>query len=225
MFSRAVDVFVADLSAIEIDESVLSVAELGHSLDIAMSDELPEYLAAHTWLRRRLADYLGIPAEAIDFGIGENGEPTVTTPATDLEFSLAYTDWSAILAVAFRQRLGVDVRAVTGAELQPGDIARTLAPVEMQRYNDSLSPIRTFLQFMVRKEALRKVTRNGNPDDPRQLDVSGLSPVAVDEHVVTDINLGDGFVGAVAAPPGLTINLTIDTTADGAAFSFAAAAV
>jgi len=225
MFSRAVDVLVADLSAIEIDEGVLSVAELKHSLDIAMSDELPVYLAAHTWLRRRLAEYLEVPAESIEFGIGEQGKPIVEVPVTDLEFNFAYADWTGVLAVAFRRKVGVDIRAVTGAELEPGEIARTLSPTEIQRYDDALNPIRTFLQFIVRKEALAKATGDGVLDDPRSMDVSGLSPVAVDDHVITDINLGDGFVAAVASQPGLTINLTIDTTAEGAALSFAAAAV
>ena len=85
--------------------------------------------------------------------------------------------------------------------------------------------MRTFQQFLVRKEALAKATGDGVPADVRKLDVSGLSPVAVDDHVITDINLGDGFVAALAAQPGLTIDLTIDTTAEGASLEFAAAAV
>ena len=225
MFSRAVDVIVADLSTIEIDEGVLSVAELGHSLDIAMSEELPEYLAAHTWLRNRLADYLEVPAGDIEFGRGEHGKPAVIAPTTDLEFNLTYADRTGVLALAFRHPVGVDIRPVRGAELNPGEIARTLAPVELERYDQALNPMRTFLQFVVRKEALAKATGVGSPDDPRLSDMSGLSPVTVDDYVVTDLNLGDEFVAAVASQPGLTINLTIDTTTDDDALSFAAAAV
>ena len=225
MFSRAVDVFVADLSAIDIDESVLSVAELKHSLDIAMTDQLPEYLAAHTWLRKRLADYLEVPAGEIEFGVGEHGKPSVTTPATDLQFNLAYADWTGLLAMSFRHPVGVDIQPIKGTELSPGEIARTLAPVELERYDQALDPMRTFLQFLVRKEALAKASGIGSPEDPRQSDTSGLSPVTVGDQVVTDLNLGDGFVAAVASPPNLAIELTIDTTTEASALSFAVAAV
>jgi hypothetical protein len=225
LFSRVVDVFVADLSTIEIDEDVLSVAELGHSLDIAMSDQLPEYLAAHTWLRTRLADYLAVPAAEIEFGVGEHGKPSVSNPATDLEFNLAYADQTGLLAVAFRHPVGVDIRPLNGVELNEGDIPRNLAPIELERYDQALNPMRTFLQFVVRKEALAKATGRGAFDDPRQCDTSGLSPVSVNEQVVTDLSLGDDFVAAVASPPGVTIELTIDTTTEVSAVAFAVAAV
>jgi phosphopantetheinyl transferase len=225
LFSRVVDVFVADLSAIEIDESVLSVAELGHSLDIAMSDQLPEYLAAHTWLRNRLAEYLDVAAGDIELGMRENGKPTVTTPATDLEFNLAYANWTGVLAVAFRHDVGVDIRSVNGVQLDPGEIARTLAPIERERFDQALNPTRTFLQFVVRKEALAKATGHGAPEEPRRLDTSGLSPVEVGDHEITDLNLGDQFVAAVASQPGPTIDLTVDTTAEDARLSFAVASV
>ena len=225
MFSRAVDVVVADLSAIEIDEGVLSVAELRHSLDIAMSDDLPEYLAAHTWLRGRLADYFEIPPGEVELVASEQGKPVVVGPTTDLEFNLAYTNWMAILAVAFRHPVGVDIRSLQGVQLEPGELERSLALVELQRYDEALNPMRTFQKFMARKEALAKATGVGVPEDLRQWDMSGLSPVAMGDHVITDINLGDDFVAALASAPGLTINLTIDTTTDTSKLPIVAAAV
>ena len=210
MFSRTVDVLVADLAAIEVDESVLSIAELGHSLDIAMSDQLPEYLAAQTWLRRRLAEYLNVSASEIEFVSDERGQPSVAVPATDLVFSFAYSDWTAVLAVGFRRELGVQVYGLIDAELPAGAVGATLSPTEQARFDESINPVRIYHQFMARKESLSMATGVDKP--PREVDASGLSPVTIDGYEITDLNLGDASVAAVAHMPGLELKVTLDDT-------------
>lgn len=226
MFSRSVDVLVADLTAVDVDESVLSVAELGYSLDIAMSDQLPEYLAAQTWLRRRLAEYLGVGAGTIEFGSDDRGKPLVASPVTDLTFSFAHSDWTAVLAVGFRSELGVQTSGVTGIELPAGAVTRSLAATEQERFDSSINPVRTFLQFMTRKEALVEAT-GGVDRALSEIDASGLSPVTIDGWEITDLNLGDACVAAVAHAPGMQLVVTLDDTTieRSARFTLAAASV
>lgn len=210
MFSRQVDVWVADLRGVETDESVLSVAELGRALFINPPESLCDYLAVHSWLRRRLGEYLDIPAEEIVFDVGERGKPLVVSPRTDLTFNVAYSDSMAILAVGFRREIGVDIESVATAEVSDRAVRTSLAPAEKQSYEHAVDPMRTFLRFWVRKEALAKAGGAGVDRDMESTDVSGISPVAVQGYEINDVNLGDGFVAAVVAPKGSDIRVYLD---------------
>ncbi len=205
-----VDVMVTDLGAVDIDEDLLSVAELGRALSFGSPAMLTEYLAAHTWLRRRLAEYLDYPAEEIEFELGEYGKPRVVKPATDLRFSLAYSDLVAVLAVGFRRDMGVDIEGMDRAKVNPGVTDRVLAPAERQSLAHALDPVRTFLRFWVRKEALAKATGIGVDRNMETTDVSGVGTIDVDGYEITDLMLGDRLVAAVALHPGSVLNVTFD---------------
>lgn len=210
MFSRAVDVLVTDLGAVDVDEDLLSVAELGRALSFGSPALLAEYLAAHTWLRRRLSEYLEFPAADIRFEDGEYGKPRIAHPATDLTFSLAYSESTAVLAVGFRRPVGVDVEGVAHAKVTPGVTERILAPAERHSFDHALDPVRTFLRFWVRKEALAKAKGVGVDDAAGATDVSGVGPVAIDGYEISDVMLGDRFAAAVAVRPGTTLRLVLD---------------
>ena len=210
MFSRQVDVWVADISTVETDEDLLSVAELGRALSLGSSDLLNSYLAAHTWLRRQLGRYLGVPADEIRFEVGEHGKPRITNPPTDLSFSLAYSGWAAVLAVGFRSDIGVDVEDIDRAVVNPTIVARTLAPAEKDSYDSAADPIRTFLRFWVRKESLAKATGLGADRDMANTDVSGVAPIEIGDFEIVDMNLGEQLVAAITVPPGTTLNISLD---------------
>ncbi len=183
MFSRSVDVLVADLPDVEIDEDLLSVSELGRALWFTSPSQLTEYLAAHTWLRRRLSEYLDYAPADIRFEKDEHGKPVIVEPATDLSFNLAYSGGMAALVVGFRKAVGIDVEMTEGTE--------------------------TYSQHWVRRESLVKAEGLCTAQDPETIDVSGPSPIAVDGYEITDLNFGSGFVAAVATPPGTRINVSI----------------
>ncbi len=210
MFSRTVDVLVTDLSVVEVDEELLSPQELGRALRFGSPAALTEYLAAHTWLRRRLAEYLDVPAAEIRFAAGEHGKPVIATPATDLTFNLAYSGRLALLTVAFRRDVGADIEALDGAEINSSVAGGVLTAIERDRVDRSINRLRTYLQFWVRKEALAKAVGLGVDRNMQETDVSGLSPVFIGDFEITDIHLGDEFVASVAAPPGFEIKLTLD---------------
>ncbi len=210
MFSHQIDVWAADIGSVETDEGLLSVRELGRALRMGSSDLLPSYLAAHTWLRRRLSRYLDVPADEIRFELGEHGKPRIASPETDLTFSLSYSGWAAVLAVGFRKDVGVDVEALDGASVDPALVSRTLTSEERESYCRAIDPIRTFLRFWVRKQSLAKATGIGVDRELGTTDVSGVAPIAVGRFEITDLNLGDQLVAAVAVPPKTTINLLLD---------------
>ncbi|MCP3994602.1 MAG: 4'-phosphopantetheinyl transferase superfamily protein [bacterium] len=210
MLSRQVDVWVVDTSTIDTDEDLLSVAELGRALSLGSSCLLNRYLAARTWLRRQLGRYLGVPADEIEFEIGDHGKPQIVSPQTDLSFSLAYSGWAAVLAVGFRNDIGVDVEDVDGAVVNPTVVAKTLAAAERESYDSAIDPVRTFLRFWVRKESLAKATGLGVDRDIANTDVSGITPIEMGDFEIVDLNLGEHLVAAIAVPPGTLLNISLD---------------
>lgn len=208
MFSRSIDVLVADLATVEVDEDLLSVAELGRALGITSPPMLRQYLAACTWLRRRLAEYLDVPAGDIGFSEGEHGHSEVVTPHTDLSFSFTYSDGLAMLAVGFRIDLGVDVVSLEGAKVDPETIHRVLSRPEATTVMSAPEMSKEFYKLFVRREAMAKAARWGVDEDSGAFNVLGLSPVTRDGFEVTDVNLGEGFAAAVAMPAGCTFELT-----------------
>ncbi|MDJ0924486.1 MAG: 4'-phosphopantetheinyl transferase superfamily protein [Acidimicrobiia bacterium] len=207
MFSRSVDVMTVDLTTIEVDEDLLSVAELGRALGIASPAALRQYLAAHTWLRLRLADYLDYPAADIRFRQGIHGKPEIVTPETDLAFNLSYSGGRAVLASGFRMAVGVDIEKTEGAKVNPDMLHRVLTPPEAYSVQEAPDMVREFLRLWVRKEALAKATGWGVDQDPSSTSVLGVSPVSRDGFDLTDINLGEGYVAAAAVPVGCSIDL------------------
>jgi 4'-phosphopantetheinyl transferase len=201
---------VADISTVETDEDLLSVAELGRALSLGSSGLLNNYLAAHTWLRRQLGRYLDVPAGEIQFEAGEYGKPRIANPSTDLSFSLAYSGWAAVLAVGFRSDIGVDVEDVDQAVVNPTIIARTLSPAEKESYDSAIDPVRTFLRFWVRKESLAKATGLGVDRDMANTDVSGIAPIEMGDFEIVDMNLGEQLVAAITVPPGTTLDISLD---------------
>ncbi len=210
MYARSVDVYVADLKSVACEEDLLSVAELGEALSIATSRSLNGYLALRTWLRRLLAEYLDCPASEIRFGLDEAGRSGVVSPQTDLTFSLSFSGTTALLAVAFRRDIGVAIETTIDRHPEPNALAADLTDVERDRCSRALRPARVYLQFLVRKQALVHATGASAGTDLSRLDASGLSPVAIDDYLISDLHLGDDVVASVAVPEGSVVTLTID---------------
>lgn len=206
MFSRSIDVITVDLATVTVDEDLLSVAELGRALGIARTDALGHYLAAHTWLRQRLAEYLQVPPASIGFAENEWGKPFVETPATDLSFNLSYAGGKAVLGVGFRTDIGVDVEALEEARINPEMINRVLSRPEADSVLHSGDMKREFYKLWVRKEAIAKANGWGVGEETTT-NLLGLSPVERDGREVADLNIGDEFAAAVAVPAGSEIVL------------------
>ncbi len=208
LFTRTVDVLTADLTTVEIDESILSVAELGRALEFAMTPELRPYLAAHTWLRQRLAEYLDCPLEDIELEIGAQGRLGIASPATDLALDLSYGDGIVALAVGFRTHVGINIEVVADTKVDTDMVQRVLTRPEANTVFSAPDMRSEFLKLWGRKKALARAMGRDPEDEPKTLSVMGLSPVKWDGFAVIDVKLGDGVVAAVAVPKGCSIALT-----------------
>lgn len=207
MLSQSVDVMVADLSDVVVDEDLLSISELGRALQFGSPASLAEYLAVHTWLRRRLAEYLDVPAVDIRFGDNEHGKPVIVTPTTDLSFNLAYAGQMAVLAVGFRRQVGIDIERIKSASADAKGIGKAFSSREKMTVVVAQEMETAYLRQWVRKQSLGKAT--GDRLGGRMGDLTGESPVTAHGYEITDLSLGAGYVAAVAAPEGSTIAMSI----------------
>jgi len=205
---RSVDVLVGDLTRVDIDEDLLSTAELGRALGFGSPAMLKQYLAAHTWLRRRLSDYLGAAPDEIRFAEGGYGKPVIVSPQTDLSFNLSYSNGMALLALGYDMAVGVDMEPLDRARINRGMLHRVLSPGEIDLVLSSDDEVRTFLELWVRKEALAKAAGLGVDEEITAIDLRGVSPVLMDGFEVADLNIGDRFVAAAAVPPGCRIQMS-----------------
>ena len=205
LFTRTVDVLTADLTTVEIDEGLLSVAELGRALQCAISPDLRPYLAAQTWLRHRLSEYLDCPADEIELRSEESGQVHVVNPETELAFALSYADGIVALAVGFRVPGGVAVEAVDGIEVDTEQVRSVLNRPEADAVFSSPDLRKEFLRLWSRKQALACALGA----DPGDRNVLGLSPVTLDGWKITDINLAEEIGAAVAVPEGCSLQVAL----------------
>ena len=206
LFSRTVDVLTADLSTVEIDESILSVGELGRALEYSMTADLRPYLAAHTWLRQRLAEYLDCSPEEVE--LDSNEQLRIVSPETDLSFDLSYAEGIVALAVGFRIAVGVNVDADNDEPVDTDKVHRVLTRPESNVVFSSPDMRKEFLKLWSRKQALARAMGRDPEDEPKTMSVMGISPVEWEGFEVIDVNLGDGVAAAVAVPKGCSIAVT-----------------
>lgn len=205
LFTRTVDVLTADLNSVEIDESLLSVTELGRALEYAMTPDLRPYLAAQTWVRRRLSEYLDCSPDEIELRCDESGRTRVVWPETELTFDLSYSGAIIALAVGFRVSVGVAVEALDEAKVDTEKVRRVLNRPEADSVFSSPDLRKEFLRLWSRKQAITSAIGT----DPSDRNVLGLSPVVLNGFEITDINLGEGIKAAVAVPEGCTLQITL----------------
>jgi 4'-phosphopantetheinyl transferase len=165
-------VLTADLTTVEIDESILSVGELGCALEFAMTSKLRPYLAAHTWLRQRLGEYLDCPADEIEFAPG--GQLRILSPDTDLSFDLSYADGIVALAVGFRIPVGVNVEAVAPDPVDTDTVRRVLTRPEANAVFASNDMRKEFSKLWSRKQALASAMERDLDDEAKSMSVLGL---------------------------------------------------
>jgi phosphopantetheinyl transferase len=201
---------VTDLESVEVDEGLLSAAELGRALSIASSPQLRPYLAACTWARKRLATYLVTQPSEIVFAADQRGMPVVAAPDTDLRFSLSYSGSVGVMALGFGRDVGVEIEAIEAAGT--GQIPAAAGENEPAGAEPA-DRVGAYLRSLVREAALTKAKGVGVDEILTMSDLEASSPVVVGGFEITDIPLGNDLVAAVAVPVETTIHLIVDDTA------------
>jgi 4'-phosphopantetheinyl transferase len=114
------------------------------------------YIAGRAALRYVLADRLGCSPASIRLSYGTNGKPMLEGGGRHVEFNLAHSGGDAVIALASRAAIGVDIellRPIADVE----SLARLVfSDVERRELELAPDPVSAFLNGWTRKEAYVK---------------------------------------------------------------------
>ncbi len=147
-------------------------------LPIDQKDRTPSD-AAWAYIPPILAKTLDTKTTNLSFAKTERGRPYVESPFS-VDFNLAHSRKTALLAVATNGRVGIDIEERRRIS-EPLDIGMTLFGLELTRRLGALHGVARedmFLRLWVRAEALLKATGEGLPPSGAALDEPGLWPGA-----------------------------------------------
>jgi 4'-phosphopantetheinyl transferase len=173
-------------------------------------------------LRRILAAYAAAPASELAFGTGERGKPYLIgadgAPAP-LEFNMSHAKEHALIAVAWRQEIGVDIEG--GREMTDADaiVQRNFSALERAAYY-RLEPAHRWLGFFngwTRKEAYMKAVGLGFylPLDSFSVTLDPAAPARLIEVDGDPARAAEWSLLPIAAPDGYAAALVVrgDVTA------------
>lgn len=199
-----------------VDEGILSSREIARAARYRRRARR-RFVARRVFLRRALGAHLGIPPGAVELRPGARGKPALVSPGgrRPPDFNLSHSRGLALLAVAPRGPVGVDVerlRRIPDAE----EIARRFfAPVEAEAVlaAEEEERMRSFLALWTLKEAVLKALGCGlsMPLDSFAVRATpGGSATLAWRHgeegrgevgwSLRRLAPGDGWVGALAVP-------------------------
>lgn len=163
-------------------------------------------------MRNILSEYLAIDPESIRFDQQLNVKPKlIGTHQTNIEFNLSHTKEYALLAIHAFIPVGVDVEALAEISDMQSVVQRFFSLAEQEPlYREPISrQLQSFYQIWTRKEALIKANGLGLSAPLQDFDVPvgelSLWDSAVlradllllGQHVLVDLSLSSGFIGAV----------------------------
>jgi 4'-phosphopantetheinyl transferase len=144
----------------------------------------------------------GDPAE-LRIARAPNGKPRLEQPGGDsLRFSLSHSGGLVAVAVARGREVGVDIqetRPVRGLQAIADRRFTTAEATELRRL-DGDEQLALFHRLWVRKEAYLKATGEGLGGSLASFDA--LAPDLPGGWELTDLDVPDGYAGAVALAPG-----------------------
>jgi 4'-phosphopantetheinyl transferase len=214
-----IDIWLIDLDSplnpgVHLDK-FLSLEERNRAERYIFARDAHRFTRCRAMLRLGLACYLAKTPASITFASNPYGKPRLAEPSA-LHFNVTHSGGLGLIAFATAGEVGVDVEAIrsnTGAlEIASEHFTKNeaamiaAAPTPQEQAS-------TFLRFWTRKEAVLKAAGCGLLMRLDLVDVSQahLNLVRLDDSAggsaetywrVQDLDLMDGFTGAVAAPAG-----------------------
>ncbi len=147
------------------------------------------FVVAHGALRRVLSRYCGIAPAAVRFLRAPRGKPRLN-PESDVRFNLSHSGGLALVAVARRCEVGVDVERIRPIP-DALQIARRVLEREEADALETLKPeqrAEPFFVYWTRFEARLKAAGRGLGDE-----------VVSEQWPVRDLDPGAGYAAALAA--------------------------
>lgn len=206
------NVWLVNLDAPDVDEAwctrMLSPEERDRANRFGFARDRRRYIVSHAALRSVLASRLAVPPEQLEFCRRPGGKPALM-PSPDgpsVEFNLSHSDGMALIAVARKRQIGIDLERVRNdvpfAELAERffsareTAALTALPSRLQGL--------AFYQCWTAKEALSKARGTGLDGTPNDVDIAWTPDDVVrirptgQDWTLLPLNAAQGYVGAVA---------------------------
>jgi 4'-phosphopantetheinyl transferase len=210
-----VDVWRVSLAALPDLKAVLSPNELQRAARFHFAKDSRHFIAARGWLRTLLARYLDTSPASLRFEYGAHGKPALSA-GCDLRFNLSHSRDLALLAVAKKRELGIDVEFMKESTAGPEIAERFFSAAEIAELR-SLPPKQqraAFFAGWTRKESYIKATGTGLFATLDRFTVS-LAPndwrVSLRVHdneresarwTLCSLHPGEGYAGALAVEGG-----------------------
>ena len=182
------------------------------------ADRLPSrtirsrFVSARTFLRNILAGYLRVDPASLAFFYGAFGKPFLED-AREIEFNLSHSGDVAILAVAYRREVGIDIESISSQPDLDGIARQAFSRAECEAL--ARMPLdqrrNAFFRIWTRKEAYIKARGVGLsyptsafsvsdiPENEDALIADDQDRVANDAWRVMDVPAPVGFAAALAA--------------------------
>lgn len=187
---------------------LLSPDEQSRADRFRFSRDRRRYVVARGMLRRRLAAYLGCPADAVSFAYGSFGKP-ILHDAERLSFNLSHSDELAVLAVTDGAPVGVDLERIR--PVADGFAEHAFAPEERAALQalPSHGVEAAVFACWTRREAYVKATGAGLSQPPGSFAVSvdpsrpallrlDAEPESLDQWTLVDLAVRPGYAAALA---------------------------
>jgi 4'-phosphopantetheinyl transferase len=214
---QRIQVWEADLrlpaSVLDDLRATLSGEEATRAERFYFERDRTHFAAAHGIVRNILGACLGTAPDGLEFSANEYGKPALASKFRDaLSFNLSHSGDLVVIAIAQTREVGIDVelyapdradRGVAEHYFSPTEVARLCALPEGLR-------ARAFFNCWTRKEAYIKARGMGlsipldsfdvsiAPGEPAAL-LRTLEPADVEMWQLQNLELADGYIGAVAA--------------------------
>ncbi len=167
-----VDLWIVDLDQAAVRPEWLSAEEHARIDRLLVADKASQLARSHTALRGVLARYAGVHPADLRFELGEHGKPSLLD--IDLDFNLSHSDAVAVIAVARRLTLGVDVERVCPDRPLDGMAERFFSAAEHSVFAalPLAQRVEAFYRAWTRKEAYVKALGTGLTFSSRRFTVA-----------------------------------------------------
>ena len=145
------------------------------------------FTVAHAMARLVLAEHLGADPCDLRFEAGPHGKPNLA--GGGVEFNLSHSADRAVIALRSSGPVGIDVEALRELSHVEQVAERILSAVELEEFAGADDAHRFVLAKWTCKEAVVKQSGDGITRSLREIDGS----------VCTPLDVGPGFLGALAA--------------------------
>ena len=198
---------VSDATDTQILAARLSPAEQARAARFMFEKDRRLFVTAHAGMRAILASYAGYDPLALNFVEGANGKPKFAPGSNrlEIEFNLSHSHQAALLAVAQRRELGVDIEyvkpgfafaEVAGHFFTASEVgALRSLPEELQR--------QAFFKCWTSKEAFLKAKGTGLSGqlDEVEISLSSEARVKINANVagwtLAELNPSGGYEAAI----------------------------